>query len=549
MAQENCAPEAPQGSIVPAPIRAFGARRINLEMRVRLDEADKFTGLPKGSAKPYVYLAAFERAEAYLGLPAQASKLVAWLVRLTEPQDWEEGSRPIAYPSAERQAEFLGGMSLRAVQLLNRRLWEAGIFVMRDDPQGRRHGDRDKRTRRLTKAFGFDLSPLALRYEEFKKIAADAQVERNRMGKLRRQATLARRGIKQALEELGVQGQDNEAIRQLDRETDDLVVAARACKRSDELAVAVKALQRRRDEAEQMLRDLIKPVETGPMGEENDAHSTSTTLTSNNINYTVDASEGCSQAQTAVPDDQPSSRSDRLFPESLQITPATLVELCPRLAPHMPARFNDQTWPAIVEAAHYLSGELGINQTLWARACTAMGREYAAVAVAIVSTRPHEHFTSGPGGYFAGMLRKFEKNPQDLCLNRTLWALKNEVWGKDGHKERREVEKRRRIETRTKRSRHPDLDLPREFPSREPARTSVGGFAPVGSVLQQQPTTWPVPPARPRPTLSLPSTSKDWKPSQELRDAEQRINAMLANGSKNATPMNGPATPRKDNNS
>jgi replication initiation protein RepC len=522
-------------------------------MRVRLDEADKFTGLPKGSAKPFQYLVAFEQAEPHLGLPAQATKLVAWLVRQTKPQDWEEGSRPIAAPTAALQAEFLGGMSPRAVQMLNRRLWEAGIFVIRDDPQGRRYKKRDERTGRLTRAFGFDLSPLVQRYEEFKKIAADAQVERNRMLKLRRQASLARRGIKQALEELGVQGQDNEAIRQLDRETDDLVIAARACRRSDELGVAVKALERRRDEAEQMLRDLIKPVETGPMGEENDAHSTTTTLTSNDINHTVDASKRCSRAQAAVPDDQPSSRSDRLFPESLQITPATLVELCPRLAPYISARYNDHSWPGIVEAAHYLAGELGINQTLWARARDVMGREYSAVAMAIVSTKQQGQepgqIQSTPGGYFAGMLKKFEKNPQDLCLNRTLWRLKDEAWGKDGHKERRKVEKQRRVETRAKESLDADLDLPREFPSREPARSSVAGFAPIGSVLQQAPTTWPVPPARPRPTLSLSATSKDWKPSQELREAEQRINALLANGSGNTTPVNGPAPSRKGDDS
>ena len=65
------------------------------------------------------------------------------------------------------------------------RLAEAGIFVMRDDPQGRRYRYRDEKTGRITKAFGFDLSPLALRHDEFKKIAADAQIERNRMSKLR----------------------------------------------------------------------------------------------------------------------------------------------------------------------------------------------------------------------------------------------------------------------------------------------------------------------------------------------------------------------------
>ena len=468
MAQENSAPGAPQENFTPAPICAYGARRLTLEMRVRLDQADAFTGLPRGTAKPFTFLAAFEQAEPYLGLPAQASKLIAWLVRQTKPQDWEEGSRPIAAPSAELQAEFLGGMSPRAVQLLNRRLWEAGIFVMRDDPQGRRYKYRDPKTNRLTKAYGFDLSPLAQRYDEFVRIAAAARLERDCMRKLRRRSTLARRGIMQALEELGVQGQDDERIGQLARETAELVVAARACKRSDELAVAVKALERRKSEAEQMLRELIKPVETTSMGVENDAHSTTTTLPANDINHTVIATEECSRSESAALKGSDPSRPGHLFPESLQITPVTLVELAPRLAPYMPARFNDKSWPAIVEAALFLAGEMGISSTLWARAWQVMGREYAAVAVAIVSTRPAGHFTSGPGGYFAGMLRKFEKDPKDLCLGRTLWKLKDDAWGKRGHKERRNIEQGRRI------------------PSLEPPMSSVPGFAPVGSVLERQ---------------------------------------------------------------
>src|SRR5690348_15897817 len=108
MAQENCAPEAPQEAAARALIRANGCRRINLDMRARLDEADRFTGLPRGTAKPFTFLAAFEQAEPYLHLPPHAAKLVAWLVRQTKPHDREEGSRPIAAPLAEDQAEFLG---------------------------------------------------------------------------------------------------------------------------------------------------------------------------------------------------------------------------------------------------------------------------------------------------------------------------------------------------------------------------------------------------------------------------------------------------------
>ena len=423
-------PELPHpAASSPTPIRAAGCRRINLDMRVRLDQADRFAGLPRGSAKPFRFLAAFEQAEPYLGLPPHAYKLIGWLVRQTQPQDWEEGSRPIAWPAAQRQAEFLG-LSLSRVKALNRALWEAGIFVIRDDPQGRRYGHRHEQTGRIIEAYGFDLSPLAQRYDEFVKIAAAAKIERNRMRKLRRRSTLARRGIAQAVEELAAQGDDSEALARLVRETAELVSAARACTRSDELALAVKALESRKSAAEDMVRRFIKAVETDPKEPENRPHNTTTTLPANDINHTVITSEKCSRAE-AKPLKTPPSQEDRLFPESLNVTPALMVELAPRLASYMPAHYDDKSWPELIEAALWLSGEMGINRTLWARACQVMGREYATVALALVSTRPAGHFISGPGAYFAGMLRKFERG--ELCLSRTLWKLKADAWGKEKH--------------------------------------------------------------------------------------------------------------------
>jgi hypothetical protein len=170
-----------------------------------------------------------------------------------------------------------------------------------------------------------------------------------------------------------------------------------------------------------------------------------------------------------------------------------------------------------------------------------------AVAMAIVSTKQQGQepgqIQSTPGGYFAGMLKKFEKNPMDLCLSRTLWRLKDEAWGKDGHQQRRKIEKQRRVEMRTKKSPHPDFNPPTDNALADFLEDNAGGrFTPIGSVLQQMPTTWPVPPAPPRPTLSLPATSKDWKPSQELLEMEQRINAMLANRDEGLT-TTGPVMP------
>jgi replication initiation protein RepC len=205
----------------PAPIRASGTRRLNLDMRVRLDQFDRFAGLPRGKAKPLTFLSAFQEAEPYLGLPVHAYKLVAFLVKWTRPCDWEEGSRPIAWPAARRQQEFLG-LSAPRVKALNRALFEAGIFVIRDNEQGRRYGRRGP-DGRIIEAFGFDLSPLAQRYDEFLRIASEAKRERERVKKLRRRSTLARRGVAQAADEVVAQGHDSKKLRQLVRETAELV--------------------------------------------------------------------------------------------------------------------------------------------------------------------------------------------------------------------------------------------------------------------------------------------------------------------------------------
>jgi replication initiation protein RepC len=194
----------------PAPIRAAGTRRITLTMRAEIDKADTFAGLPRSTAKPLQILMTFEQALPYLGLPALTQRLVGFLVRNTQPQDWEEGSRPIVWPSNIRLQELLG-VTQQHIKGLIRLLCEAGIFVMRDHPTGKRFGRRDKQER-IIEAYGFDLSRLAQRQAEFKQIAVDAEIERKRMRELRRRKSQARRGIAQAVEELGRQGDDSEAL-------------------------------------------------------------------------------------------------------------------------------------------------------------------------------------------------------------------------------------------------------------------------------------------------------------------------------------------------
>jgi replication initiation protein RepC len=407
-----------------SPNQATGSRRLTLTMLTARDRADGFAGLPADCAKPLRLLIAFQQAEPYLGLPAHAFKLVSWLVKMTMPCDWQEGSRPIVWPSARLQQEYLG-LSATRVKALNRALFEADIFVIRDNEQGKRYGRRGP-DGRIIEAYGFDLTPLAQRYDEFVRIAAEAKIERDRMKALRKRATIARRAIRQVGEALEALGPLPPGWSRLAAETADLVKAGRRAACSEELELVVKALEGRKTEAEQWLRDMAQPVNPDPAGAENGPHTTTTNNQSiHPCQDTVIATEDCSPALA-----EPKTATPTLVcPEkALRIKPAELIDLAPRLAQYIPPGLNSVTWSHVLDAADYLRGDLGVSRSLWAEACQSMGRDQAALALAIVSTKPEAHFSRSAGGYFAGMVRKHQKG--ELHLQRSLWALREAKYGK-----------------------------------------------------------------------------------------------------------------------
>jgi replication initiation protein RepC len=104
----------------------------------------------------------------------------------------------------------------------------------------------------------------------------------------------------------------------------------------------------------------------------------------------------------------------------MRLTIDELLILAPRLRTYL--TIPQPVWRDIVDAADWLRGEMGISRPLWGEACLAMGRECAAVAVALVSARPAEHFRTSPGGYFHGMVTKAKAG--ELNLVRTIWGLR-----------------------------------------------------------------------------------------------------------------------------
>ena len=75
------------------------------------------------------------------------------------------------------------------------RLVELGVISFQDSPNGKRWGRRDA-DGRIVEAYGFDLSPLSARVEEFEELHAELQAERELCQRLKRQITVARRMIR-----------------------------------------------------------------------------------------------------------------------------------------------------------------------------------------------------------------------------------------------------------------------------------------------------------------------------------------------------------------
>jgi replication initiation protein RepC len=414
-----------------APWRGFahthtptGFRRLTPALLKADRSAEGFAGLPEGVESPRQLLAAFKAAAPRLGVSPRLVHAVDWLFCFTQPQDWEEGARPIVWPSAQMQQEALGLGPSQAKEI-NNHLIELGLVTMKDSPNGKRYGRRHEQTGRILEAYGFDLSPIAARHAEFVRLAKEAKAERAAIGRLRRRSTIARKAIVQILETAQEYGFDGEEWSTLNYESNDLVRALRAVESPEEMEAGVESLERWQQAARERLEHLLETVETGPKEPENRPHiynykpaldlQEDTVITTNTCSGKAETR--VSQSSTPV---QP-KRPDKGMVHG--IAPDELVQLAPKLKPYL--RCPDPTWPELVDAADWLRGDLGVSKSLWGEACLAMGRELAAVALAIVSTKEAEHFKTSPGGYFHGLVAKHVAG--ELYLERTVWALRRAI--------------------------------------------------------------------------------------------------------------------------
>ena len=371
--------------------------------------------------RPHEALNAFKAAAPYLRIKPRIIQTIDWLFAFTQSQDWGDGHTPVVWPSAAVQRDALG-LSVTQVKALNRQLVELGLVVFRDSPSGKRFGVRDA-TGKIITAYGFDLSPMRSRMREFQAVAAEGRAQRSRCKDLRRQAGSLARQIRQLLilgNEYALESPFADCVT---ADVDELTKRVRKNLPAEELGLSVGRLEGLLAEIQRRIAQLLPDrayetsslPNTDPTRPQNRPHHNSYQLIPDPCQDTV--------AEQA---DEPSRSNPRrnvpCEPEisALSLTPVELVRLAPRLHDYL--LNSPPKWGDIVDAADCLRRELGISKSLWVEACMTMGRQNAAIAVAIVSAKPPDHFSGSAAGYFHALIKRSASG--DLYFAPTIWGMR-----------------------------------------------------------------------------------------------------------------------------
>ncbi len=116
------------------------------------------------------------------------------------PETQLDGSTPlIVFPSNAELSMRTRGMSPATIRRHLASLVETGFIIRRDSPNGKRYARRGE-TGEIEHAFGFDLSPLALRSDEIEAHAVEARDLARAIHRVRSEITIHLRDISKTID-------------------------------------------------------------------------------------------------------------------------------------------------------------------------------------------------------------------------------------------------------------------------------------------------------------------------------------------------------------
>lgn len=348
-------------------------------------------GNDTGRADKWQLLRALTEARGHFGLSDRAIGLLEALVSFTTERELDGAKPIIVFPSNRELSLRARGMAPATIRRHIAALIDAGLLFRRDSANGKRyclrgdHGD-------VEDAFGFDLSPLALKAAEILSLAEQARAEAKALRLVRTEVSLHLRDISKiitaALEEVRLGDWDQFLMRFHE-------LSFGALPRNVD-APSLRALRDRlvafRSEVENAYLSSLSEEEMSGNDHQNERHYQNSNT---DLPFELNGQEISEGAEA------PAKPEPRRVAVSLE----RLRRICPQIGDYCSGGMK--TWQDLQRAADLVRSMLGISPDAWAKAKKAMGEQAASIVIAMMLERAED--IRSPGGYLRDLTAKAER--------------------------------------------------------------------------------------------------------------------------------------------
>lgn len=358
-------------------------------------------------------------ARTVLGISDRSLAVLNALLSFYPKTELCEENGLIVFPSNEQLSLRAHGMSEQTLRRHLTALVDAGLILRKDSPNGKRYA-RKSRSGSISDAFGFSLSPLITRADEFEQIAETLAEERLQLQRLREKVSLCRRDIVKLIELLSenvdferleiLQGRYRVITSTIDRKT-----------KAPQLSLILENLSEIRSDIAKLLENQLEIEKISVNAYQNER--------------LIQSSESESYFENGDAVEKPNAQTSAVSPSREQrkassptyttANPAedrydlqTVLKACPEIALYGP-NGAVRSWIDLKTAANVVKTMLSISQSAYEEAEKEIGPHATYTIIACILERS-EHISSA-GGYLRSLIKK--KNSGNFSVRPMLMAL------------------------------------------------------------------------------------------------------------------------------
>jgi replication initiation protein RepC len=344
------------------------------------------------------------------------------------PETLLDGSAPlIVFPSNAELAMRTRGMSSATIRRHLSALVETGLIIRRDSPNGKRYARRGE-TGEIEHAFGFDLSPLALRAGEIEAHAALARDLARAVHRVRSEITIHLRDVSKTIDA----GLSEERAGDWETYADELAALSGRVSRHlplETLRVRCDALASLRERVEKTYLASLSDKEMSASDSSFEHH-----IQNSNIDHQFERAHETGQKQSDELQSQnnapgrivalskmrnrlEAARRNRnrgdggltgdrpnLETRSVPMSLEAVLSACPQIIDY--SRDGIEDWRELVNTAGLVRSMLGVSPDAWQRARDTMGDINASITIAAILERIGD--IRSPGGYLRALTDRAE---------------------------------------------------------------------------------------------------------------------------------------------